>query len=148
MPALHLAHKGMATALPATHHQLAEVLHHVTADSTHSYELAVHRLLGDMRELLGNGQLDVMSYNAALATAVDVLHFFNYEPEMLLNEEHVWYRASLIHQIGHGMLQALEKFRPDLASKQFFAEAVAALAIGALLTLPTPLGCRRWPTDH
>ncbi len=147
MTALHLTAISAAPVVTNTHRQLAEILYDVTADSTHTYEVAVHRLLDDMRELLASGRLDVMSYNAALATAVDVLFFFNYDPTMLALEEHVWYRASLIHQIGHGMLQALEKFRPDLSSKQFFCEAVDALSIGALLTVPTPLGCRRWTAD-
>lgn len=132
---------------PATvslHRQLAQVLYSVTTGARDPFELAMHRLLEDVREQLAQGQLDMMSYNAVMGTAVDVLFFFNYDPITLAYEEPGWYRASLIHQIGHGMLQALERFRPDLVSKPFFQEAVIGFAIGAPSPSMGALTCRPW----
>ena len=133
------------TPIVPLHHQLEEVIRRVTAVSDHSYEMAVHRLLEDLEQLDERGQIDTASYNAVLATAVDVLFFFNYDLDALAREENVWYRASLIHQMGHGMLQALEKYRPDLAQKPFFQEALEALAIGVHAnTNSAPLTCPQW----
>lgn len=129
------------TSIIPLHHQLEDVIRRVTAVSNHSYEMAVNQLLEDLETLDERGQIDTASYNAVLATAVDVLFFFNYDLNALAREENVWYRASLIHQMGHGMLQALEKYRPDLTQKPFFQEAMEALAIGQ----STPaMHCRQW----
>ena len=137
-------HQLPLTHLIPLHHQLEEVIRRVTSVSDHSYEMAVHRLLEDLEGLDETGQIDTASYNMVLATAVDVLFFFNYELSALVQEKNIWYRASLIHQMGHGMLQALEKCRPDLAQKPFFKEAVEALAPGEQPTAAAPLTCRQW----
>lgn len=132
------------TPIIPLHHQLEDVIRRVTAISDHSYEIAVHQLLEDLEALDERGQIDTATYNAVLATAVDVLFFFNYDLDALMLEENVWYRASLIHQMGHGMLQTLEKYRPDLAQKPFFQEAIEALAIGAQSTTAAHVGCHSW----
>lgn len=133
---------SLAVALPM-HRQLEKVLRTVTEHSDQPYERAVHRLLDDMVELVARAQLDTMTYQTALMTAVDVLFFFNFEPQGFAMEAPSWYRASLVHQMGHGMLQALERFRPELTGTPFFQEALAALSIDAMLAAP-PLRCRNW----
>ena len=141
-----LSFRAMPLApLVPLHHQLEDVIRRVTRFSDHSYEIAVHRLLEDMEELDASGQIDTATYNIVLATAADVLFFFNYDLAALSSETDIWYRAALIHQMGHGMLQALEKCRPDLTQKPFFKEALEALALGKQPTSQAPLTCRQWP---
>ncbi len=126
------------------HQQLVEALRIITADSTHSYELAVGRLLEDVAELLARGQLDIASYHGIVGMAVDVLFFFNYDLESLCHEENAWYRASLIHQMGHGMLQAIGLFRPDLTQKSFYGEAAASLSLPHAHLGANPVRCHQW----
>lgn len=146
---LALLHPALQAVTPSLslHQQLEQAIRHVTAVSDHTYEIGVRRLLEDMAELHATGQIDTGSYHAVLGMSVDVLFFFNYDLAALLDEPNQWYRASLIHQMGHGMLQALEKFRPDLTQKPFFQEAVCALAIGTQKTSAAPVTCRQWKSS-
>ena len=78
---------------PPLHQQLTQTICAVTASSTHSYEIAVRRLLEDLSEYSASGALDNQSYHAMLGTAMDVLFFFNYDLESLAYETNLWYRA-------------------------------------------------------
>lgn len=135
---------------PSLHESLVETLLDVTRSSTHSYEQAVHRLLLDVIDQYARGALNDSSYYAIIGTGVDVLFFFNYDPELLAGEANSWYRASIIHQIGQGMLQAIERVRPDMTAKNFFREAMQSLALGIPVTHPAKtsgaLHCKQWGT--
>ena len=129
---------------------LLETLLAITGDSDHSYERAVHQLLHDLIDQRARGQLREGEYAMMLGTGMDVLFFFNYDLELLSAEQNRWYRASVIHQIGHAMLQAIDKIRPDLTGKPFFTEAAHALApcrsetVGAAPRQASPIHARRW----
>ena len=137
-----------ASTTPTYPDMLVATLLGVTASSQHSYEIAVHRLLLDLQEALAENGLSEGEYALIIGAGIDVLFFFNYGQEQLLREPNIWYRASVIHQIGWGMLQTLEKIRPDLAARPFFHEAMDVLAINRLRTrtTPSPLHCRDWLT--
>lgn len=131
--------------------QLAATLLQVTQYSSHSYEVAMHRLLLDLEEDRMHGDLTLTEYHAILGTAVDVLFYFNYSLEMLAGETDPWYRASVIHQMAYAMLQAGALMRPSLAAKPFFNEAWQALRFDRAhlqptgdATQPAPITCHRW----
>lgn len=138
----------LASPSPAPMHEaLVETLLAMTQGSTHSYEIAIHRLLLDLIDCYERGLISPSDYGMVMGTATDVLFFFNYNLDLLQDEPNIWYRASVIHQIGHAMLQTLEQVRPDLSAKAFFTEAVSALSLqsaeprGAKVI---PIRCRQW----
>lgn len=120
----------------------------ITQHSSHSHETTVNRLLHDLAELVQSGKLDNASYHTVLGKGADVADFFNYDIELLRHENNSWYRASVIHQMGQGMLQALEHIRPDLTSLPFFAEAIAGLSMARQTKIDrhtrVPVTCRHW----
>lgn len=131
-------------AVAPLHQDLASVILRVTQTSEHSYERAVARFLSDLSAMHASGGLDTASMNAVLGTAVDVLFYFNYNLDALTQETNIWYRASLIHQMGHGMLQALAKFRPEMTQRAFFCDAVESLRISPARTSLSPVTCHQW----
>ena len=118
---------------------------HITLFSSHTYEFTVHRLITELIGFHHHGQLTSGEYTTIIGTGADVADFFHYDIELLKNEENSWYRASLIHQIGQGMLQAIARIRPDFTRHPFFTEAISGLSIGkALSGNAAPITCRQW----
>lgn len=120
----------------------------ITNTSSHTHEYTVNRLLTDLGELYRNGRLNTGEYHTIIGKGADVADFFHYDVDALPCENNSWYRASLIHQIGQGMLQALERIRPDITTLTFFAEAMSGLGMGRAGNSRTnPLTCRQWAND-
>lgn len=115
----------------------------LTGESTHSYELAMHRLLLDLAEQETCGRLSRFEYEAVTGTALDVLFFFNYDPALLGRETDHWYRAAIIHQMAVAVLQALATMRPDLTTTPFYRENASAFAMERS-TSPAPMHCHQW----
>jgi|GEM_PF-3162675 len=134
--------------------RLAHGLGDLLAGSDHSYEHTVNRLLEALLEYSAEGVIEPCEYHAILGMAADVLHYFNYDLEMLTAESNHWYRASVVHQIGCGMLQVLERLRPDLTDDAIFSDAVQGLRIGRSAIAPSqltramvPLSCKQWASQ-
>lgn len=119
----------------------------ITGDSTHSYELAMHRLLLELAEMKARGVLNRFEYETVTGTALDVLFFFNYDPTLLAQEQDRWYRASIIHQMAVAILQTLATLRQDITRTSFYREHVSALALEhptSSATNALPLQCQQW----
>lgn len=121
----------------------------ITRHSSHSYERTVHRLLLDIADSHRDGTLDEQEYCAILGSAMDVAYYFNYEPSLLLHEQNSWYRASIVHQMGQGMLGAISQMRPDLLHNGAFGEALSELSITRPKTAwsaraAMPITCRQY----
>lgn len=121
--------------------RFARALLDTTAGSGHSHEKAVHQLLMDIAHYHRHGLLSDSEYYITLGKAIDVVCFFNYDPYLLRNEPNTWYRASIIHQIGQGMLQAIERLRPDLTSHTLFGDAMHGLGMGKSRIA---MSCKQW----
>lgn len=106
----------------------AKSLSGMIKNSTHSHEQAVYRLLSDLELLSEEQTLDTGSYHAILGKSADVAEFFNIDVMHMADDTNHWYRASIIHQMGLGMLQAIERIRPDLTTLPFFSDAIACLS--------------------
>lgn len=132
--------------------RFTKLLISITCNSSHGHEQAVSRLLSDLADLNHTQQLDTGSYHAILGKSADVADFFNYDIDLLTTESNSWYRASIIHQMGLGMLQALERLRPDLTHLPFFAEATFGLNLSKKNNAKThkhsgPLSYRSWANN-
>ncbi len=135
----------LAPTPPLHMHTFIDRLLAVTGDSSHSYELAMHRLLQELAELEALGRISRFDYDAVTGTALDVLFFFNYDPSLLAQEVDHWYRAAIIHQMAVAMLQALGTLRPDLTTSSFYREHASALTLErAPSSAPAPLHCQQW----
>lgn len=81
--------------------------------STHGYEQMAYSLICDLEEMVDNHTIERSEFALVIGKAAEILSYFRYEVEGLAQES-TWYRASVIHQISCGMLQALRMLRPDL----------------------------------
>jgi len=122
----------------------------MTEHSSHTYERSVHKLLGDLAEYRRQDVLSGSEYEAIVGTAVDVMQYFNLDVRSLAVSDD-WYRASVIHQMGQGMLQAMRTLHEELTLDVVYQDALSGLGIGrraAHLHTETaasaPITCHKW----
>lgn len=120
----------------------------VTKSSSHSQEQAAYDLICDLETMLGEGLLTHEEFTFIIGKATDVLMYFRYDMDGLSHEDS-WYRASVIHQMGCGMLEALRIIRPGLTQYQAIGDIAHQLYFAEPLhensrSTPGPIGCKRW----
>lgn len=122
------------------------------APSDHSYEMATHDLIVDIEALALRGVLRYGELSLLAGKAMDVIAYFRLDVSSLAGED-PWYRASVVHQIGCGLLQVLRLLRPEMADMMQLNEVahdlyryrapLETIASHAAST-PRPLHGHRW----
>ncbi len=119
-------------------------------NSTHSHEQIACQLITELEELVSEGALSLEELRTLSSKAMDILAYFHFDLESLQKED-PWYRASIIHQISCGMLQALRMMRPDLQDNCLLNETAYCLyryyfplEDNADVKRPRPVHCQSW----
>jgi len=94
----------------------------LTQHSSHSHEQTAYSLICDLEELTDNKVISRSEFATIIGKAADVLAYFRYDFDEMIHEN-TWYRASIIHQMGCGMLQVLRMMRPDLQGNNTLNES-------------------------
>lgn len=96
-----------------SHDALLYRIKKIIRHSPHPHEQTAYSFICDLEELADNRIISLTELTLIIGKAEDILAYFRYDAEKLAHEA-TSYRASVIHQMSCGMLQALRLLRPDL----------------------------------